>query len=120
MSHCGDATKGERDLATSGATKGLGDARYPSAFSMLSKANYPLWAIQMQLHLEAHSPREAIESETIARKKDRQALSMMLRVVSSGITKKSTKRSSRLISREKKNKSYFHMVLRKQEGRLLR
>ncbi|CAA6665239.1 unnamed protein product [Spirodela intermedia] len=73
------------------AMEGPGDAGYLDTFPVLSKANYPLWAMQMQLHLEADSLSEAIESETV--------------------------RSSRLVSREKK--SSFHMVLRKQEEKAL-
>ncbi|CAA6656252.1 unnamed protein product [Spirodela intermedia] len=103
----GDATEAKRDLTASRATKGPRDARYLGTFPVLSKANYPLWAMRMQLHFEAHSLWEAIELEIVVRKKDRQALS-------------SIKRSSRLVSREKKNKSSFHMVPRNQEEKVLK
>ncbi|CAA6669422.1 unnamed protein product [Spirodela intermedia] len=76
MPHRGDATEGESSLAASGAgMKGLGDAGYPGMFP----------AMRMQLHLEDHSLCDAIESETIARKKDWQALSVMLGAMSEDI-----------------------------------
>ncbi|CAA7391495.1 unnamed protein product [Spirodela intermedia] len=85
MPRHGDATEGESSLAASGAVKGPGDAGYPGTFPVLNKTNYPVWAMHMELHLEAHSLWDAIESKTIARKKDRQALSVMLGAVSEDI-----------------------------------
>ncbi|CAA6664886.1 unnamed protein product [Spirodela intermedia] len=111
MPHCGDATEGESSLAASGVVKGPGDARYLGTFSVLNKTNYPVWAMRMQLHLEAHSLWDAIELKTIARKKDRQALFKQWDLL------RSTKRSSSLISRKKKNKSFL-TGLRKQRVEL--
>ncbi|CAA7405723.1 unnamed protein product [Spirodela intermedia] len=77
--------EGESSLAASGAVKVPGDAGYLGTFPVFNKTNYPVWVMHMQLHLEAHSLWDAIESETIARKKDRQALSVMLEAVSEDI-----------------------------------
>ncbi|CAA6658114.1 unnamed protein product [Spirodela intermedia] len=71
MPRRGDATESESLLATSRATKGPGDAGYPGTFPIFNKTNYPLWAMRMQLCLEAHSLWDAIESNLVARKKDR-------------------------------------------------
>ncbi|CAA7409066.1 unnamed protein product [Spirodela intermedia] len=96
MLHCGDATEGKRSFVASGAVKGPGDV------------GYPMWAMCMQLHLEAHNLGDAIEPETIARKKDRQALSKQWDLL------RSTKRSSNLVSKNRRNKSFFLTGLRKQ------
>lgn len=70
----------ESSLVVSGVMKGPRDAGYPSTFSVLNKTNYQLWAMQMQLHLEALSLWDAIESDMVSRK-DRQTLSVMLRAM---------------------------------------
>ncbi|CAA6656058.1 unnamed protein product [Spirodela intermedia] len=113
MPRHGDATEGESSLAASGAVKGPGDAGYPGTFPVLNKTNYPVWAMHMELHLEAHSLWDAIESKTIARKKDRQALSKQWDLL------RSTKRNSSLVSRKGKNKSCFLTRLRKQRVEIL-
>lgn len=76
---------GNGSLTASGATKGPRDTGYPGIFSVLNWTNYPLWAMRMQLHLEAHSLWDAIESDSMPRKKDRQALSVILGAVSKDI-----------------------------------
>ncbi|CAA6675884.1 unnamed protein product [Spirodela intermedia] len=68
-------TEGESSLAASGAVKGPGDAGYPGTFPVLNKTNYSSVGDAYGTALEAHSLWDAIESKTIARKKDRQALS---------------------------------------------
>ncbi|XP_078433682.1 uncharacterized protein LOC144704977 [Wolffia australiana] len=62
--------------AGSGAPR-AGDMAPPLLFPVLSKTNYSLWAVRMEVLLEAHGLWEAIEEETVPRKKDRQALSIL-------------------------------------------
>lgn len=73
--------EGESSLAASGVMKGLGDANYLGTFPILNKTNYQLWAMRMQLHLEAHSMWDTVESDTVSKKKDCQVLSIMLGAV---------------------------------------
>ena len=56
---------------------GLGDPISPSPLQVLSKINYPIWAMQMQVYLEAYSLWEAIDPDVVARKKDCQAFSVI-------------------------------------------
>ncbi|CAA6659238.1 unnamed protein product [Spirodela intermedia] len=113
MPHRGDATESESSLAASGAAKGPGDTNYPGTFPVLNKTNYPLWAMRMQLHLEAHSLWDAIESDSVARKKDQQALSKMWDLL------RFMKRNSEIGKSEKKNKFFSLTGLRKQRVEIL-
>ncbi|CAA7393032.1 unnamed protein product [Spirodela intermedia] len=99
MPRRGDATESESSLATSGPTKGPGDADYPGTFPVLNKTNYPLW--------------DAIESDSVARK-DRQALSKLWDLL------RSMKINSEIGKSKKKNKLFSLMGLRKQRVEILR
>ena len=55
-------------------SRGLGDLIFPSPLQVLQKTNYPVWAMQMQVHLEAYGLWDTIEFDAVLRKKDRQAL----------------------------------------------
>ena len=55
-------------------SRGLGDPISSSFFQVLSKTNYPVSAMWMQVHLEAYDLLEAIESNEVLRKKTRRAL----------------------------------------------
>ena len=64
----------EFGAANASFSRGMGDPISPSPLQVLSKTNYPVWTIQMQVHLEAYGLWEAIESNVVPRKKDRQVL----------------------------------------------
>lgn len=59
----------DRDFTATGPSKVLGDLANPSSFLLLSRNNYPLWVMQMQVASGAHGLWEAIEAETVSRKK---------------------------------------------------
>ena len=56
-----------------------------SIFSLTS-TNYHLWAMRMEVYLEAHGLWEAITGNETNRKKDRQALSAILNSVSESVS----------------------------------
>ncbi|CAA7403203.1 unnamed protein product [Spirodela intermedia] len=91
----GDAIEGESSLATSGAVKGPRDVGYPSMFPVLNKTNYPLWAMRMQLHLEAHSLWDAIDNLATSTPCHLKELHLL----------RSTKKNSKSIKKGRKNKS---------------
>lgn len=59
----------------------VGDVALSMSFPMLSKTNYSQWDSQMEVLLEAHRLWEVFEVESVTRKKDRQALSILLRAI---------------------------------------
>ena len=61
----------EKDFgaANAGFSRGMGDPISTSPLQVLSKTNYPVWAIWMQVHLEAYGL-----WEVVPREKDRQVL----------------------------------------------
>ena len=75
----------EFGAANASFSRGMGDPISPSPLQVLSKTNYPVWAIRMQVHLEAYGLWEAIKSYTVSRKKDRQALSVIFGALSEDI-----------------------------------
>ena len=75
----------EFGATNAGFSRGMGDPISPSPLQVLSKTNYPIWAIRMQVHLEAYGLWEAIESDAVPRKKDRQALSVIFGALSEDI-----------------------------------
>ena len=75
----------EFGAANVGFSRGMGDPISPSPLHVLSKTNYPFWAIRMQVHLEAYGLWEAIEFDAVPRKKDRQALSIIFGALSEDI-----------------------------------
>ena len=75
----------EFGAANAGFSRGMGDPISPSPLQVLSKTNYPVWAMRMQVYLDAYSLWEAIESDVVPRKKDRQAFSVILGALSEDI-----------------------------------
>ena len=71
--------------ANTGFSRELGDPISPNPLQVLSKTNYPVWAMQMQVHLEAYGLWEAIEFDAVPRKKDRQALLVIFGALSEDI-----------------------------------
>ena len=61
------------------------EAVTPSIFSLTS-TNYRLWAMKMEVYLEAHGLWESITGTETNRKKDRQALSTILNSVSESVS----------------------------------
>ena len=71
-----------------------------SSIFSLTSTNYCLWALRMEVYLEAHGLWEAITETETNRKKDRQALSAILNSVSGSVSfqldvKKTMKRIGR-------------------------
>ena len=56
-------------------------------FPILKKLNYQVWASQMRLHLEGLELWDAIESENVVRKKDRQLMSILFSTISDEVTR---------------------------------
>ena len=75
----------EFGATNAGFSRGMGDPISPSPLQVLSKTNYPVWAIRMQVHLEAYGLWEAIESDAVPRKKDREALLVIFGALSEDI-----------------------------------
>ena len=75
----------EFGATNAGFSRGMGDLISPSPLQVLSKTNYPVWALRMQVHLGAYGLWEAIESDTVPRKKDHQALSVIFGALSEDI-----------------------------------
>ena len=71
--------------ANTGFSRELGDPISPNPLQVLSKTNYLVWAMQMQVHLEAYGLWEAIKSDAVPRKKDRQALLVIFGALSEDI-----------------------------------
>ena len=67
-----------QDVARDGSTN-LGQTIDPRIVPMLSKSNYPLWALRLYVYLEGQSLWEVVETEGVVSKKDGQALSIILR-----------------------------------------
>ena len=55
--------------ANVGFSRGMGDPISPTPLQVLSKTNYPVWEMWMQVHLEAYGLWEAIYSNAVPRKK---------------------------------------------------
>ena len=72
----------EFGTANAAFSRGLGDPISTCPRQVLSNTNYPMWEMQMQVHLEAYSLWETIDSDTMSRKKDHQELSVIFGVLS--------------------------------------
>ena len=59
------------DIAYVGTPRVTGEAAISASVPMLSKLNYPMWAMRMEVILEAYSFLGAIEDENVLRKLDR-------------------------------------------------
>ena len=55
----------------------MGEAPINDSIPMLSKLNYPLWAMGMEVILEAYGLLGAIEDESMSRKLDCRVLAMV-------------------------------------------
>ena len=75
----------EFDDANVDLSRGLGDPISPNPLQLLSKTNYPIWAMWMQVHFEAYTLWKTIKSDAVPRKKDRQELSVIFRAESKDI-----------------------------------
>ena len=69
------------DIACAGTPRVTGEAAISASVPMLSKLNYPLWAMRMEVILEAYGFLGAIKDENVSRKLDRQAVVVIYRVV---------------------------------------
>ena len=65
-----DSFDKEFGAANSAFSRGFGDPISPSPLQVISKTNYPVWAMHMQVHLETYVLWETIESNIVPRKKD--------------------------------------------------
>ena len=59
------------DIAYAGTPRVTGEAAISASVPMLPKLNYPLWAMRMEVILEAYGLLGAIEDENVSRKLDR-------------------------------------------------
>ena len=62
------------DITYVGTPRVTGGAAISASVPMLSKLNYPLWAMRMEVILEAYSLLGVIEDENVSRKLDRRAM----------------------------------------------
>ena len=62
------------DIGYAGTPRVTGEAAISASVPMLSKLNYPLWAMRMEVILEAYGLLGAIEDENVSRKLDRRAM----------------------------------------------
>ena len=69
------------DITYAGMLRVTGDAAISASIPMLSQLNYPLWAMRMEVLLEAYGLLGAIEDENVSRKLDRRAMSVIYSVV---------------------------------------
>ena len=70
--------------------RGLKGAYQPTqirTFPILNKLNYQVWASRMRLHLEGLELWDAIKSENVVRKTDRQVMSILFSMVSYEVTR---------------------------------
>ena len=69
------------DMAYAGKPRVTGEATISASIPMMSKLNYPLWAMRMEVILEAYGFLGAIEDESVSRKLDRRASAMIYSAV---------------------------------------
>ena len=69
------------DITYVGTPRVTGEAAISASVPMLSKLNYPLWAMRMEVILEAYGLLGAIEDENMSRKLDRRAVAVIYSVV---------------------------------------
>ena len=65
------------DIAYARTPRVTGEAAISASVPMLSKLNYPLWAMRMEVILEAYGLLGAIEDENVSRKLDRRAMAVI-------------------------------------------
>ena len=69
------------DIAYTGTPRVTSEAAISASVPMLSKFNYPLWAMRMKVILEAYGLLGAIEDESVSRKIDRRAMAVIYSAV---------------------------------------
>ena len=69
------------DIAYAGTSRVTGETAISASVPMLSKLNYPLWAMRMEVILEAYSLLGAIEDESVSTKLKRQAMAVIYSAV---------------------------------------
>ena len=69
------------DIAYAGTPRVTGEAAISASVPMLSKLNYPLWAMRMEVILEAYGLLGEIEDESVLRNLDRQAMAVIYSAV---------------------------------------
>ena len=65
------------DITYAGTPRVTGEAAISASVPMLSKLNYPLWAMRMEVILEAYGLLGAIEDENVSRKLDCRAMAVI-------------------------------------------
>ena len=65
------------DIVYTGTPRVTGEAAISASVPMLSKINYPLWAMRMEVILEAYGFLGVIEDENVSRKLDRRAMAVI-------------------------------------------
>ena len=76
-----------QEIIFTGGLKGADQPTQIGSFPILNKLNYQVWASWMCLHLEGLDPWDAIESENVVRKKDRQVMSILFSTISDEVTR---------------------------------
>ena len=76
-----------QELIITGGLKGADQPTQIGTFPILNKLNYQVWASRMRLHLEGLELWDAIESENVVRKKDRQVVSILFSTISDEVTR---------------------------------
>ena len=69
------------DIAYAGTSRVTGETTISASVPMLSKLNYPLWAMRMAVILEAYGLLGAIEDESVSTKLKRQAMAVIYSAV---------------------------------------
>ena len=76
-----------QEFVVTGGFKGADQPTQIGTFPILNKLNYQVWASRMHLHLEGLDLWDAIKSENVARKKDRQVMSILFSTISDEVTR---------------------------------
>ena len=76
-----------QELVVTGGLKGADQPTQIGTVPILNKLNYQVWASWMRLHLEGLELWDAIESENVVRKKDRQVMSILFSTISDEVTR---------------------------------
>ena len=69
------------DIAYAGTPRVMGEAAISASIPIFSKLNYPLWAMRMEVILEAYGLLGVIEDENVSRKLDRRAMTVIYSAV---------------------------------------
>ena len=69
------------DIAYAGTSRVIDEAAISASIPMLFKLNYPLWAVRIEVILEAYGLLGAIEDENVSRKLDHRTMAVIYSVV---------------------------------------